>query len=475
MKFIKRNIKLLLYVTFVACAIILVSYWKTEQLTELINRELSILVRSLISEKMESKDVKDAKEDIKKHTMDAIEEIQHLFNAESKLEAKEEAKKILASLKYKSKYDSVDGYFFVYDFKGTNIVHPIKKSWIGQNKWDYQDKFGKYVIRDLIKAAREPRDGEKGGFDIYIFHKPVHDRDVGDSGSTKLSYVIAVEDFEWILGTGIHLDLVDEFLNGIDSIVQNESRDTIYQILFALGLGVVPTIFLLIKNVRFRTNLIMARKLHTNVKQDLGYLARKYDKQLAELNKAGLESISIDRSSLEEQSEITHNALDKFIAILKSKDPGDPNLVDSLKSIKKEFETKEHTPVLFSISDEIFAQSISLPKNKKQAILNIATEALANIGKHAAASQVEMQLQVSNCYIILSVCDNGIGFDINNIPLGMGFDDMRASAEEAGGYLDVASVISGSAQGTKITAKISRPINDVIQNYVARLLQRFNL
>ncbi|MDO8995181.1 MAG: cache domain-containing protein, partial [Sediminibacterium sp.] len=117
------------------------------------------------------------KDDLRGHIKMAKKAIMHLYGLGSVLtndEAKEEAKKILTNLRYREE----DGYFFGYTLDGTTVFHPIKKDWVGENKWDYQDKNGKFVIRDLIMAAREGN-----GFDEYIFKKPSI---IEDEGRPKL-------------------------------------------------------------------------------------------------------------------------------------------------------------------------------------------------------------------------------------------------------------------------------------------------
>jgi cytochrome c len=57
-----------------------------------------------------------------------------------------------------------DLYIYAYDFNGTNIAHPFKTAWIGQNKLNETDSNGVLYIRDLISVARAGR-----GFTYFIF------------------------------------------------------------------------------------------------------------------------------------------------------------------------------------------------------------------------------------------------------------------------------------------------------------------
>jgi len=57
-----------------------------------------------------------------------------------------------------------DGYFFLYDMQGINLVHPTQPELVGQDLIELQDSNGKYVIRDLIRIA-----DEGGGFYRYLW------------------------------------------------------------------------------------------------------------------------------------------------------------------------------------------------------------------------------------------------------------------------------------------------------------------
>lgn len=92
----------------------------------------------------------------------------------SENEAKARAKEALGGMRYQSK-----NYVFVFDYAGTNLVHPLKPDFEGTNKFNAQDGKGKLYIQEFIDVARS--DG--GGFVDYVWKNP--------SGElfTKLSYI----------------------------------------------------------------------------------------------------------------------------------------------------------------------------------------------------------------------------------------------------------------------------------------------
>ena len=71
-------------------------------------------------------------------------------------------------------------------------------------------------------------------------------------------------------------------------------------------------------------------------------------------------------------------------------------------------------------------------------LFRIAQEALNNVAKHARATRIELDLQHSGDECILSISDNGIGFDpaLSSEPMsrpGRGMVTMRERAQAVGG------------------------------------------
>jgi len=83
------------------------------------------------------------------------------------------------------------------------------------------------------------------------------------------------------------------------------------------------------------------------------------------------------------------------------------------------------------------------------AFYRIAQEALNNASKHARASRVDVRLNWTPGQATLSICDDGQGFDLEDIPAGhFGIGIMRERAESIGARLEIESQ---PGQGTGIT------------------------
>ena len=105
--------------------------------------------------------------------------------------AKERVRQILTSLDY-----GQDGYFFVYDYDGNNVVHPRQSFRPGHNWFDLVDPDGDKVIANLIAKAKEG-----GGLHQYKWEKP-SSRSMAD----KLSFAAGLDKWRWMIGTGVYLD-----------------------------------------------------------------------------------------------------------------------------------------------------------------------------------------------------------------------------------------------------------------------------
>jgi signal transduction histidine kinase len=89
-------------------------------------------------------------------------------------------------------------------------------------------------------------------------------------------------------------------------------------------------------------------------------------------------------------------------------------------------------------------------------LFRIVQEALTNCAKHAQASAVEVELKVGISKAVLTISDNGTGFDPlalgqNGHRPGLGLLTMRERVELAGGRF---SIESAPGQGTRIRVEI---------------------
>jgi PAS domain S-box-containing protein len=99
-----------------------------------------------------------------------------------------------------------------------------------------------------------------------------------------------------------------------------------------------------------------------------------------------------------------------------------------------------------------------LAPTEEIALFRIVQEALNNVVKHAKATECSISLRQTEHHIVLSVTDNGVGFDTARRPImggyGMGTTTMRERAEAVGARL---SLDSAPGAGTRITVELDWP------------------
>lgn len=84
-------------------------------------------------------------------------------------------------------------------------------------------------------------------------------------------------------------------------------------------------------------------------------------------------------------------------------------------------------------------------------LLLLYKEALHNVHRHAEAGRVSVELGRENGMLVLTVEDDGRGFDATRASEGHGFRSMRQRAERMGGTLAIESV---PGRGTQLVARV---------------------
>jgi methyl-accepting chemotaxis protein len=143
-----------------------------------------------------------------------------------------DAKAVMRAMKF-----SDDGYMFVYDLQGVNIVHGSNQALEGRNLIDLKDPNGVLLIRELIDAGKKG-----GGFVEYMW-----DEKTRGGLTPKLGYATAMYNNRWILGSGFYIDDIDRRVAEQQSEIDARIRDTLLMIfgsaVVLLGLVIVLALF----------------------------------------------------------------------------------------------------------------------------------------------------------------------------------------------------------------------------------------
>lgn len=99
-------------------------------------------------------------------------------------------------------------YFWINDYNAVMVMHPIKPELDGTDVSGSKDPNGKALFVEMAKVAKE----QGSGFVDYVWDK-------SGKPAPKISYVKAIPEWEWVIGTGIYVDDVEQaFMEQLKSV-----------------------------------------------------------------------------------------------------------------------------------------------------------------------------------------------------------------------------------------------------------------
>ncbi|KJS38894.1 MAG: hypothetical protein VR70_09060 [Rhodospirillaceae bacterium BRH_c57] len=97
------------------------------------------------------------------------------------------------------RFEDGENYFFVVDFDGVTVLHPINPALNGKDMRSIKDPTGFPLFAEIAHTG-----SQGSGFVDYMWPKPGKDKPV-----MKVSYVAGIADWRWAIGAGIYVDDVD--------------------------------------------------------------------------------------------------------------------------------------------------------------------------------------------------------------------------------------------------------------------------
>jgi len=367
--------------------------------------------------------------------------------------AKERVAAILNSLDY-----GKDGYFFVYDYAGNNVVHPRQAFRNGRNWMTLVDPDGDRVIRELVAAARSG-----GGYHRYKWQKPST-----EAVADKISYVVALPKWGWVLGTGAYLDDVAVQTSAANTALRERTRQSFVIVaLFAVPAVVIvfsTCLYLTLDERRMADGALkqltqrvidtqeserarLARELHDGISQDM--LGVRFAMELAgrhaettELKEAIDESVKGLNATIREIREISHDLRPRVL--------DDMGLAAAIKNLAEKFSLR--TGLALTMDMESFVDDLS--PDARTALFRVTQEALNNVERHSKATALEIRLWSENGRARMQIADNGLGLPSGFIRQneGLGLQNIR----ERVAHFDGMVIIGGTEKGTKLQVMLPR-------------------
>ncbi|MEZ5799601.1 MAG: cache domain-containing protein [Nitratireductor sp.] len=346
-----------------------------------------------------------------------------------------------------------DGYFYVYEENGTNLVHPRLPELVGGNWLDLKDPNGKPVIRNLIEGAKAG-----GQFYEYVWNKPST-----ASNAEKIGYSVFLDKWKWMMGSGLYVDDITSQVATISGHLQETIAETQW-VLLALTLGSIVLSGSLIGDIRLSEQKMadqrlkeltsrlvdiqelerkrVSTELHDGISQLLVSVSYTLDaaREMVGKRKAVAAQLDTANATLENAiAEVRRISMDLRPSIL-----DDVGLAAAIKSLASDFSAR------CAIKVDVIAERVGsgIPDAAKTALYRVTQEALTNVARHSRASRVRIELGCTGTNVRLMISDNGAGLpaDARRSPTagtGLGLRNMRERIDSFGGSMNISEPRGG--------------------------------
>lgn len=361
-------------------------------------------------------------------------------------DAKLDVSRILSAMLY-----GQDGYFFVFDYEGTNLVAPRQTNLINRNWTGLVDNNGVHITDEIVRLARSG-----GGYHEFNWVKPT----TGET-APMIVYVNGLQDWRWAIGTGIFVDDVRQTVAEARADVEERIRQTTFYILL-ITIAALVAVFLtgIALNTRERrladaklkqlTERIIdtqeeergrvARELHDGISQILVSVRYALDLARRRLTTGDVRA----GESLDKGIDSLGGAIQEVRRISRDLRPGvldDLGLGPALQSLLDDFGTRTGVEIEFETA--VFRGR--LDEESRIALYRVAQEALTNIERHSEATKVSIKLVGTRKGANMRVQDNGKGLGpARRGHNGLGLRNMAERIEQLDGTFNVLSSRNGT-------------------------------
>jgi signal transduction histidine kinase len=185
----------------------------------------------------------------------------------------------------------------------------------------------------------------------------------------------------------------------------------------------------------------IAQDLHDEIGSSLGSIALIAQDILAEGAPSG--QSRKDLIEIKEIADETVSAMRDITRLMQSERYG----TDDLPTLLRETAARMLRGITHTLDIDEHAQTRRLSVDRQRDLMLMFKEVLHNITRHAAATEVRVILKQTHNDLVLTVHDNGHGFDTTASTPGMGITNLHRRAAKHQGTTDITS----SPQGTVLT------------------------
>ncbi|MEL7428580.1 MAG: cache domain-containing protein [Pseudomonadota bacterium] len=348
-----------------------------------------------------------------------------------------------------------DGYFFVSRSNGRPLDNPLLSELPGN---DMFADFGSEV--KLLSGSGMGADHREGFLYRYSWQKPTTGQ-----RAEKIGMSVYLKNWDWVIGSGLYTDDISAQIGQVQQQLEENMEQTRW-VLLAMAAGAIALTSFLLTFVRFSEQRIADRRLkelaseivdaqenerkrvstelHDGISQLL--VSAQYSLDLA--NENAKRSAKV-REPIQKSMKAISTAISEIRRISMALRPSildDMGLASAIKSLGDDFEAQTG----ISTVTEVENIGLRLDDRQKTTLYRVAQEALANVAKHANATETRLTLQKVRNGVQLVISDNGTGLSTNSLKTarqGMGFRNIRERVESHNGRF---SANSSGKTGTQL-------------------------
>ncbi|MCH4889619.1 methyl-accepting chemotaxis protein [Acidaminobacter sp. JC074] len=280
----------------------------------------------------------------------------------------EEAQNDVLDFTRNLRYSEVE-YFWVNDIDGLMLMHPIADQLVGNNVLGLEDADGKLFFQEMIDTVKS--NGQ--GIVRYQWPKPGK-----EEPQPKISFVRGFKEWDWVVGTGVYVDDLQEIKN---DIYGNVIVISLVIIVFSFGLIMLIVIPLnkTLRDIIVHTNqykdLDFREPIGITSKDELGKISMAFDKV-----SEGLRELL--QNMIETSEELTRDAMTMAGDVAVLEDSSDKTLSSTTDISAVIEQTTAATHTVANTVDEI-----------KDAITVVAEKATEGADQASDVSKRALQLK----------------------------------------------------------------------------------
>jgi methyl-accepting chemotaxis protein len=386
---------------------------------------------------------------------------EYVDDVTSKLQ--EEALRAISDMQY-----GKDGYYWINDSHPKMVMHPMNPALNGTDLSQNKDPNGKHLFKEMSKVANA---SSEGGLVKYMWEKPGK-----QTPQPKFSYVQRFAQWDWIIGTGVYVDDIEDKI----ALMHETTEKQILGVIIRNSIIIIIIMIVLAALMGYISNKVIFKPLHAFQDGLLNFF--KY------INKERDDVEHLDDSSSDEigtMAKIINQNVVKTKSLIQQDDALIEDVTRVVEEIKEGYlhnrvEKRTQNEALQKLQVKINEMLDNLEDNIGKDT-NVILDVLAKYGKLDFRDSIEdaqgkVEIAINNLAKIINQMlaenkENGLTLDASSDILLKNVDILNTNStqtaaaleETAAALEEITSAISSNTNNIAVTAQYSNELTQSIQ------------